>query len=268
MSSLPVYVFSDTHLGAGTPELEAAVLGFLRHVRAHASALVINGDLFDFWFEWRTVIPRTGFRVLAALADLRDAGIPVTMLGGNHDCWGGEVLREDAGVEYSLAPIERSLAGWRTRLEHGDGLRPEGDKAYRRLRRVLRNPVSIRMFRALHPDWGTRLATWSSGTSRSHRAHDEGAELQALALDLLDRRPDLDLVIFGHSHASALVRAPGGGVYANAGSWLAEPTFLRLSDERVELRRWTGSAEGERLHAVDRRAEKPLSDVQELRRGV
>ena len=268
MSSLPVYVFSDTHLGAGTPELEAAVLGFLRHVRAHASALVINGDLFDFWFEWRTVIPRTGFRVLAALADLRDAGVPVTMLGGNHDCWGGEVLREDAGVEYSLVPIERTFAGWRTRLEHGDGLRPEGDKAYRRLRRVLRNPMSIRMFRALHPDWGTRLASWSSGTSRTHRAHDEGAELKALALELLDRRRDLDLVIFGHSHASALVRAPGGGVYANAGSWLAEPTFLQLTDERIELRRWTGSAEGERLHAIDRRAEKALSDVQELRRGV
>lgn len=266
MPSGPVYIFSDTHLGAGTPEVESAVLAFLRHVRAHASALVVNGDLFDFWFEWRTVMPRTGFRVVAALAELHEAGIPVTMLGGNHDCWGGDLLREDAGVEYTLEPVERVLAGWRTRIEHGDGLRPEGDRGYRRLRSVLRNPLSIRLFRALHPDWGTRLATWSSGTSRTHRAHDEGAELQSLAFDLLGRRPELDLVIFGHSHAAALVQSPGGGVYANAGSWLADPTYLRLTDERLELRRWTGSAEGERLHAIDRRAEEPLSDVQELRR--
>ena len=266
MPTGPVYIFSDTHLGAGAPELEPAVLAFLRHVREHAGALVVNGDLFDFWFEWRTVIPRTGFRVVAALAELRDAGIPVTMLGGNHDCWGGEVLREDAGVEYTLEPIERTLAGWRTRIEHGDGLRPVGDRGYRRLRRVLRHPVSIGLFRTMHPDWGTRLATWSSGTSRTHRPHDEGAELQALAFDVLARRPELDLVIFGHSHAAALVQAPGSGVYANAGSWLARPTYLRLTPERIELRLWSGSAEGERLHAIDRRAEKALTDVQELRR--
>ena len=266
MPTRPVYIFSDTHLGAGAPETESAVLAFLRHVRTHASALVINGDLFDFWFEWRTVIPRQGFRVVAALAELRDAGIPVTMLGGNHDCWGGDVLREDAGVEYTLEPVERTLAGWRTRIEHGDGLRPEGDRNYRRMRSVLRSPLSIRLFRALHPDWGTRLATWSSGTSRTHRAHDEGAELQSLAFDLLARRPELDLVVFGHSHAAALVQAPGGGVYANAGAWFTQPTFLRLGEERIELRGWSGSAEGERLHAIDRRAQEALPDVQELRR--
>ncbi len=261
MPTAPAYIFSDTHLGAAPPGVERDVLGFLRHVREHASALYINGDLFDFWFEWRTVIPRTGFRVVAALAELRDAGIPVTLIGGNHDCWGGAVLREDAGIGYQLDPFEGEIAGWRTRIEHGDGLRPVRDRKYRALRRVLRHPMSIRAFRWIHPDWGTRLATLSSDTSRTHRAHDEGAELQSIAMELLDRRPELDLVVFGHSHAAALDRAAGGGVYANAGSWLQRPTFLRLTPERIELLRWTGSAEGDRLHAIDRRPEKALTDL-------
>jgi UDP-2,3-diacylglucosamine pyrophosphatase LpxH len=80
-------------------------------------------------------------------------------------------------------------------------------------------------------------------------------------MELLDRRPELDLVVFGHSHAAALDRAAGGGVYANAGSWLQRPTFLRLTPERIELLRWTGSAEGDRLHAIDRRPEKALTDL-------
>lgn len=263
MPEAPVYIFSDTHLGVAPPGVEQDVLAFLRHVRESASALYINGDLFDFWFEWRSVIPRTGFRVVAALADLRDAGIPVTLIGGNHDCWGGDVLREDAGIAYQLEALEADVMGWRTRIEHGDGLRPVRDRRYRALRRVLRHPMSIRAFRWIHPDWGTRLATLSSDTSRAHHPHDEGAELETIALEMLDRRPELDLVVFGHSHATALSQARSGGVYANAGSWLEQPTFLRLTRERIELRRWTGggSAEGDRLHAIDRRAEKALPEL-------
>jgi UDP-2,3-diacylglucosamine hydrolase len=86
-------------------------------------ALVINGDLFEFWFEWRHVIPRTGFRTLAAVAAFADAGIPCLWIAGNHDCWGGEVLTVDAGVTYVEGPWRGAIAGWRTHVEHGDGLR-------------------------------------------------------------------------------------------------------------------------------------------------
>ncbi|HUF27564.1 MAG TPA: UDP-2,3-diacylglucosamine diphosphatase [Gemmatimonadaceae bacterium] len=261
MRPRPVYIFSDTHLGAAPAEVETAVLAFLRHVRTQASALLINGDLFDFWFEWRSVIPRRGFRVVAALADIQEAGVPVTLIGGNHDCWGGEVLRKDAGISYQLGAWEGTLAGWRARVEHGDGLRPERDRGYRRLRRVLRHPVSVRLFRAMHPDWGTRLASLTSHTSRSRHLRDDGVEIRQIGLELLRSRPDLELLVFGHSHVAALERTPAGGVYANAGAWLDAPTFLRLTEERIELRRWTGSAEGERLHAIDRRPEEALADL-------
>ena len=256
----PCYVFSDTHLGATTSEVERQLLVFLRHLRERAGSVVINGDLFEFWFEWRFVIPRASFRVLAALAELVEARIPVLWVAGNHDCWGGEVLRDDVGVDYHVGPWTGEIAGWRTRIEHGDGLRQVEDRKYRRLRSVLRHPASIWAFRhLLHPDFGSRVAAGSSHASRTHQARDGGRGLREVAMTHLAASPSTDLVIFGHSHVAALERAASGGVYANAGSWMNRATFLRVDSDRVALIEWNGSAEGERLDALDRRAEKALT---------
>jgi UDP-2,3-diacylglucosamine hydrolase len=255
----PCHIISDLHLGFAKPSVERDVLQFFRGLQSRGGSLVINGDLFEFWFEWRTVIPRSSFRVLAALADLRESGTEILMIAGNHDCWGGDVLRRDVGLEYHVGVWEGSTAGWRGRIEHGDGLRPREDRRYRALRRLLRHPLAIRAFRWLHPDLGTRLATHSSHASRSYGARDEGRGLARIASDLLSSRPDLELLVYGHSHVATLARMPSGGVYANAGSWLDAPTFLRLTADRIELRQWDGSAEGLHLDALDRVAEKALT---------
>ncbi len=257
----PCYVLSDAHLGAAPPAVEREVLRFLQSLRGRAASLIINGDLFDFWFEWKTVVPRRGVRAIAALADLKESGTEILWIAGNHDCWGGEVLRDDYGLTYHVGAWDGTIGGWRTRIEHGDGLREVEDRKYRRLRTVLRHPWSVRAFRLLHPDLGSRVALGSSEASRVHRAKDNGLGLRAVAMDQLSSDRSLDLVIFGHSHVAALERSPTGGVYANAGSWLETPTFLKITGERVELMRWSPdmSAEGVRLDAVDRRAEKALS---------
>jgi UDP-2,3-diacylglucosamine hydrolase len=250
---------SDAHLGFAGNEVERAVIAFLRHVATHAGSLVINGDLFEFWFEWRTVIPRRGFRTVAALADVADAGVPIMMIAGNHDCWGGEVLREDVGVDYRLGPWLGEIAGWQTRIEHGDGLRPREDRRYRALRRVLRHPLAIRAFRWLHPDLATPLATHSSSASRTYSSPDAGRGLRDAAIRTVDAEPSLDLVVFGHSHVATLERLPGGSVYGNPGSWLDAPTFLHVTDERIAMRQWDGSAESADLYAFDRVPEKTLT---------
>jgi UDP-2,3-diacylglucosamine hydrolase len=255
----PVIVIGDIHLGAAPDPVERRLLEFLRMLRGRGGSLLVNGDLFDFWFEWRTVIPRTGYRSLASLAELAESGTRVLFVAGNHDCWGGDALERGAGLSYHVGPWRGSLAGWRALVEHGDGLRDVEDRKYRWLRRVLRHPVSSRAFRLLHPDLASRVARGSSEASRTYRARDGGAGLRRVAMEALGDEPSLDLVIYGHSHVAALERGPSGGVYANAGSWLDEPTFLRITPERVELRRWTGSAEGDRLDAVDRRAEEALA---------
>jgi UDP-2,3-diacylglucosamine hydrolase len=216
----PSYIVSDAHLGVASPQIERSFVSFLRGLAGDAKSLIINGDLFDFWFEWKTVIPRRSFRALAALAELKDAGVDVLWVAGNHDCWGGEVLREDVGVSYIVGPWEGTVAGWRVRIEHGDGLRDREDRGYRIIRPVMRHPLAIR--------------------------------LRAYAKQQLESAKDLDLLVYGHSHVAALERMGSGGVFGNAGSWLDAPTFLKITDEAIELREWDGSAQGKRLNSINR----------------
>ncbi len=259
MLAPPCYIMSDAHLGVASPALERDVVAFFRHLRGRAGSLLINGDLFDFWFEWRTVIPRGHVRTLGALAELRDAGLPVVMLGGNHDSWGGDVLTGEVGMEFHPGAWDGSLGGWEAHVEHGDGLRVREDRLYRRVKRVLRSPFAITAYRMLPADFANRLAHGTSHTSRAHRASDGGAGLRAVALDYLAQHGRTELVVYGHTHATSLVRAPTGGVYANPGAWMDDATFLVVRPDRIELRRWTGSAEGELLDTIDRRTEEALA---------
>ena len=241
----PCYLISDAHLGVASREAELSLVSFLRHARGDAGSLVINGDLFDFWFEWRWVIPRVGYRVLAEVAAFRDAGIPVLWVAGNHDCWGGDFLRHDAGVDYRVGTWRGEIAGWQTRVDHGDGLRGKADRKYRAVRPILRNPLAIWAYRnLLHPDWASQLALGTSATSRSYSAADKGEELKNVAFRDLDADPSLDLLVFGHSHVATLQAAPSGGIYGNAGTWLGDSTYLRIDQERAELRRWGDRARG------------------------
>ena len=237
MLPAPCYVFSDAHLGSAPAETERDLLSFLRAVPADAASLVINGDLFDFWFEWRHAIPRAGVRVLGELARLRDSGIPVLWIAGNHDCWGGEVLRDDLGLDYHVGAWRGDAGGWDTLIEHGDGLREREDAPYRRLRAVLRHPLCVTLFRWLHPDVGTWLALRSSHTSRNMRPRDGGEGLRKVANERLEGVGSPALLIFGHSHVSTLERLHGR-VFANPGAWLDTPRFLRIVPERIELRSW------------------------------
>lgn len=239
----PTYIISDAHLGVADRDAERLLLAFLRDIRRDARALIINGDLFDFWFEWKRVIPKAGYRILGALADLVDDGVQLTWVAGNHDCWGGEFLRDEMGIEYVMGAWTGDLAGWASRVEHGDGLRKVEDRRYRALRVVLRHPLAIRAFRWIHPDLGTRLALGSSHASRTYRAKDGGSGLLKVAMQQLADDRSLSLLVYGHSHVPVVERADGGGVYANAGTWLGDSTFLRVTNDAVELRRFriTGS---------------------------
>lgn len=242
MLPAPCYVLSDAHLGAAPPETERDLLALLRALPRDAKSLVINGDLFDFWFEWRHAVPRAGVRVLGELARLRDEGVEVLWVAGNHDCWGGEVLRDDLGLNYHVGPWRGSAGGWDTLVEHGDGLRVKEDAPYRRLRAVLRHPLCIKLFRLLHPDLGTWIALKSSHTSRNMRPRDGGEGLRRVADERLASAGAPELLIFGHSHVTTMERMHGR-LFANPGAWMDAPRFLRIVPERVELRRLQGGAQ-------------------------
>lgn len=225
------------HLGVAPSEAERALLHLLRGLPSRGRSLVIMGDLFDFWFSWRHVMPRTGFRVLAALADLHDAGIPVLWIGGNHDCWGGAALQAETGAQYTLEPWRGRIGPWDALLAHGDGLREVEDAPYRRLRNVLRHHWSIAAYSWLHPDFASRLAMASSQTSRKGRALDGGAGLLAVGTRQLETPGGPDLVLHGHSHVPMLVPA-GRGTYGNAGAWYLDRQYLLIEERQVSRRQW------------------------------
>ena len=243
----PAYVLADAHLGVAPVEQERLLWSFLKHLEVAATgSVVLNGDMFEFWFEWGHAVPHVGVRLLGALAALTERGIPVVWIKGNHDCWGGDVLRRQSGATYLDGPWTGELAGWRALVAHGDGLRPELDRGYRALRAVIRHAWSVRAFRLLHPDWGAALARATSHTSRNVRPRDGGEGLRAVAHQSLAADPSLDVVIYGHTHLAMLERkSREAGVYANPGAWLDAPTFIKFTPERVALCRWDGCAERE-----------------------
>lgn len=255
----PCFVVGDAHLGVASAESERALLAWFRSAAMEAKSVVIMGDLFDFWFAWRYAMPRQGFRVLAAIADLAEANIPVIWLGGNHDCWHGEDLEKETGARYTLNPWQGSIGNWRAELLHGDGLREKEDAPYRRLRSVLRNPLAIRVFGLLHPTIATRLASSSSKSSRHMRAVDEGKALLQVATKRLSEPNGPDLIMHGHTHQAKLERA-GYGVYANAGAWYVDQQFVRIEADSISSVTWSNSGESHVLHTIDRVSKKASTE--------
>ncbi len=257
MLPTPCYVIGDVHLGVAPPEAESDLLRLLRAIPVDGKSLVIMGDLFDFWFAWGHVMPRVGFRTLAALAELQESGTPVLWIGGNHDCWGGDVLQTETGISYTLDPWLGRIGPWYTMLAHGDGLREKEDAPYRRLRRVLRHRGAIRAFSWLHPDIATWIAAKSSDTSRGARARDGGAGLLSIGSAVLAQPDGPKVVVHGHSHVPIL-RSIGDGVYANAGAWYLDRQYLVIEDEAITLRQWSKDAPPEVLGRVIPRDEARL----------
>ncbi|MCA9736236.1 MAG: UDP-2,3-diacylglucosamine diphosphatase [Gemmatimonadota bacterium] len=245
MTPRPVYVTSDVHLGAVPPDTERSFLRWLEHAGACASSLLLNGDLFDFWFEYRNAVPRGHTRVLGALRALVDAGLPITLMGGNHDWWGGSFLRDEIGVEFLQEPVVRELGGHRTLVAHGDGL-GGGDLGYRALKLVLRGRFTVAGFRWLHPDVGAWLARRVSRTGSREHAADAATLARAEHVRMwahaqLDADPTLDLVLLGHTHLPALEEVAPGRHYLNAGDWVYRRTYAILAEgEAPRLLDWEG----------------------------
>ena len=242
MPHLPsrVVVVADAHLGQAAPAVEAAFHAFLAAIPDLGDALLINGDLFDFWFEYGRVIPRRHFATVARLHDVCRRGIPVTLVGGNHDRWGGEFLTKDLGIAFYAGEAELNVAGRPTFAAHGDGL-TEQHWAAKVMHRVTRHPLTIRLFRSLHPDLGFWIADKLSGrladNTRDRAVLDRAARAQVqYAKDFLARRPDLELVILGHTHRPALEQFPDGRAYLNPGAWLDGYRYAVVTRDRIEMR--------------------------------
>ncbi|UCF19109.1 MAG: UDP-2,3-diacylglucosamine diphosphatase [Gemmatimonadota bacterium] len=236
--SKPTVIVSDLHLGAVPESIRSAFSRFVRRWLGKAETLLINGDLFDYWFEFRSVVPGQHFHTLRALADLRESGVELILVGGNHDAWGGAFLEKTIGIELLQGPAELQIAGRRALIAHGDGLGP-GDLGYKALRRVLRSRPVVGAMRWVHPD----LAAWiARKVTRTGAEMDRGNErslvraavLEEYAEKLLEERPDLDLVVFGHCHLPQVKRVGPRGYYINSGDWVTHRTYTLVTADSIE----------------------------------
>jgi UDP-2,3-diacylglucosamine hydrolase len=238
----PTIVVSDIHLGEIPPEGEETFLSFLQSLPGKVDELLINGDLFDFWFEYHSVILRRYFPVLRRLADLVDAGVRVRLVGGNHDAWTGSFLGEEIGIELLDAPVATALANRRAYVAHGDGLL-DGEGAYRAFRGVIRSRAFRALFRLAPPDLSLPLVRRVSGTparleGRAGDDHERADRLGEHARALLASRPEIDLVVFGDTHRPELVEVEPGRHYLNAGDWIHHRSYAVLTADSIELRHW------------------------------
>ncbi len=239
-SSNKTYFFSDVHLGLGSKEddrkREQRVIRFLDMVKNDGKELYILGDLFDYWFEYNTVVPKGYFRLFAKLSELRYRGIQITYLTGNHDFWLKDYLSEELGIKIYRDPIEQNIGGKRFYLHHGDGLL-KNDTGYRILKRILRNRVNIFLFSLVHPDLTTSIARWSSRKSRAYTSKKsfEGNDMIEFAKKKIEE--GFDVVIMGHNHQSVF-RELGRGVYVNIGDWMHENTYAVVDGNKIQLKKW------------------------------
>ena len=231
-------VVGDAHLGAVPEHVEEAMLEFLERVPTLGDALLVNGDLFDFWFAWRRAIPRGGFRVASALTQLARRR-PVYMTGGNHDRWGDSFWDRDAGIAFGAEGVRLTVGGITTLAVHGDGLAEQHWSA-KLMHRITRSRVTIAAFRSLPPDFGFWLVDHLSGkladSTRDAAVLDKAALAQAAwAESYLAQHPDLGLLILGHTHRTALKEVGGGRRYLNPGAWLDGLKYAIATDKHAEL---------------------------------
>jgi len=238
-------VVSDAHLGVAPPAVEEALLEFLEAVPALGDCLIVNGDLFDFWFSYTRVIPRRGFHVAAALARLRRR-VPVVMVGGNHDRWGGDFWERDVGVRFDAHRVSFGIGRRRVVALHGDGLTEPTLRATL-LHRAINHPITAAVYRLIHPEVGLRLVDYLSPRLGDHTP--DAARLAAATAREQDwaRRqfaadPDLGLVIMGHTHEATLTEPLPRRQCLNPGAWFDGLRYATATESGAELCRFTPAA--------------------------
>ena len=235
---MALYIFSDAHLGSGSEELEATKVARIEElfgkVRTDGDRLVILGDLFDFWFEYKHAIPKEHTDVLFMLRDLVRHGIEVDYVSGNHDFWMDSYFESNIGLHLHRDTLEIEYGGKRLHLTHGDGL-ARADRGYRFLKRILRNRFNIWLYRKLPPDWAIPLAKWVSSSSRdytSRRDHTFEPDYEQYAASIIEQ--GFDCVAIGHLHIP-VIRALGNGTYINTGDFINHFSYARVTPDDCRL---------------------------------
>jgi len=247
MSTKSIYFASDFHLGVpdekSSREREMAVVHWLSEVEHDANEIYLVGDIFDFWFEYKTVVPKGFVRLLGTLAQMSDEGIELHIFTGNHDLWMNDYLSKELNAKVYFEPQQFTINNKQFLIGHGDGLGP-GDKGYKRLKKIFTNPVCQWLFRWLHPDAGIQLANYFSQKSRAKTGNaDEiflGEDKEWLILYTKEKAKTMkvDYFVFGHRHFAIDYKINEQSRYINLGDWIRLNTYAVFDDNDMQLLTW------------------------------
>mgnify|MGYP001793872702 FL=1 len=242
-----VYFASDNHLGAPTLKdslpRETVFVSWLDTVKEAAGDIVLLGDLFDFWMEYKTVIPKGFSRTLGKLAELTDSGIPIYYFVGNHDLWMDGYFEEELNIPVFHKPQQFKINGTSFFIGHGDGLGPE-DKGFKRMKKVFTNPLAQWLFRWLHPDLGVRLAQHLSVNNKiisgeaDAKFLGEDKEWLVLYAKRKLETTHYDHFIFGHRHLPLEIQLNEKSRYTNLGDWITYFTYAIFDGHALSLEKF------------------------------
>jgi len=244
-----IYFASDFHLGIpdhkSSLEREKKLVSWLNDVKEKADRIFLMGDVFDFWFEYKSVVPKGYVRLLGKLAEITDAGIPVHLFKGNHDIWAFNYLEKEINIILHRHPEVFDFNGQKFYLGHGDGLGP-GDNGYKFLKKVFENRMNQWLFRWLHPDLGAGMALYFSKKSRTANIIKEGKKeeggriedemLYKYAQSLMKRGMNADYYIFGHRHLPTDKELSDGSRLILLGDWITNFSYAVFNGQKLELK--------------------------------
>lgn len=246
-SGKKIYFSSDNHLGAPTSKeslpREKKFVQWLDTVKEDAAAIFLLGDLFDFWFDYKTVVPKGFVRTLGKLAEITDSGIPVYFFVGNHDLWMKDYFETELNIPTYRDPKEFILNNRVFLIGHGDGKGPN-DKGYKRMKKVFTFPFFKWLFRWLHPDLGVRLAQHLSVKNKLISGEEDkaflGEENEWLALYAKRKleTKHYDYFVFGHRHLPMEIKVGENASYFNLGDWISHYTYGVFDGEKFELKKF------------------------------
>jgi UDP-2,3-diacylglucosamine hydrolase len=248
--SKKIYFLSDFHLGApdhtSSLDREKIIVRFLDDIKSEASEIFLVGDMFDFWYEYKKVVPKGYVRLLGKLAELSDAGIAIHFFAGNHDMWMRDYFQKEMNIPVYYEPKEFERQGKRLLVGHGDGLGP-GDHGYKRLKKIFRNPACKWMFGILPPVFGVGLANFLSRRSRAQTGSSEeiflGEDREWLIIYCREmlKIKNFDFFVFGHRHLAIDFRLNDTSRYINLGDWIRFFTYAVLENGKMELNSYQGN---------------------------
>lgn len=238
-----IYFASDNHLGApNTTESlkrEKIFVKWLSEIKQDAGCVILLGDLFDFWFEYKRVVPKGFVRVLGKLAEISDSGIPIYFFVGNHDLWMRDYLKKELNITIFHSPQEFLCNGKRFLIGHGDGLGPY-DTGFKIMKKIFTNRLCQWFFRWLHPDIGVTLGSYLSVKNKLISGQEDvkylGEDKEWLVLYCKRKleQKHYDYFVFGHRHLPLNIPI-GTSVYINTGDWINYYTYACFYEDTIEL---------------------------------